>query len=117
MESAMTALKLEDLDFSFENEEEEFEIPLDIEDIMLICREYSKLGWNLQNQIEAILDIGVEEALKSGQAKRESLPHIKEFLQQIISGVCVGNAATQAIDCIDLINYYQTTNKQASPSN
>lgn len=113
----MTALKLEALDFSFENEEEEFEIPLDIEDIMLICREYSKLGWNLQSQIEAILDVGVETALKNGQAKREALPHLKEFLQQIINGVCVGNAASQAIDCIDLINHYQTHNKQISPAN
>lgn len=113
----MTALKLKDLDFSFENEEEEFEIPLDIEDIMLICREYSKLGWNLQSQIEAILAVGVETALKTGQATRDALPHIKDFLQQIINGVCVGNAAIQAIECIDLINHYQTTHKQVSPAN
>lgn len=117
MESAMTALKLKDLDFSFANEEEEFEIPLDIEDIITVCQEYGKLGWGLQNQVETVLKVGIAEAIESGQVKKESLPHIKEFLQQIVRGICVGDAAKQAADCIQHIDQYQQTHKPISNLN
>jgi hypothetical protein len=119
MESAMSALKLEDLDFSLEDvaEEEDFEIPLDIEDVISICREYNKLGWQLQNQTEAILNMGVEEALTSGYVKKEALPHVKEFLQQVITSISVGGAVSQASDCIDIINQYLAKHKTISQLN
>lgn len=114
----MSALKLEDLDFSLESpEEEDFEIPLDIEDIIVICREYSKLGWSLQGQIEAILEKGAEEAIAEGLVKKEALPHIKEFLQRIITSICVGAAASQATDCIYLIDTYRAKHKTTSRLN
>jgi hypothetical protein len=115
----MGAQKLNVLDFDIklETEEEDFEIPLDIEDIITICREYGKLGWGLQSQVETVLKIGVAEAIEAGQVKKEALPHIKEFLQQIVSGICVGDAVSQASDCIDLINQYQRHHKPVSKLN
>jgi hypothetical protein len=60
---------------SIEDKEEEFSIPLDISDIINICREYNKLGWQIQNQVENILEVGVEESIKSGIV-RKNLCHI-----------------------------------------
>jgi len=98
--------KLKDPNFSFD--EEELDVPLDIQDIITVCREYSKLGWHLQRQIEAILEFGnVEEAIKMGQVKKEALPHIKEFLMVISNTHYFGDAAYQAHDCIFLIERYQ----------
>ena len=50
----MTAHKLDNLD-SAVSHDEEYSIPLDISDIISICREYNKLGWQIQNQVENIL--------------------------------------------------------------
>lgn len=88
-------------------QDEEFSIPLDISDIISICREYNKLGWQIQNQVENILEVGIEESIKSGIVKKESLPHIKSFLRAIGSNAYFGDAGSQANDCIQLILEYE----------
>lgn len=90
--------------------DEEYSIPLCIDDIISICREYNKLGGNIQNQVETILDLGIEDSIKAGSVKRESLPHIKDFLKQITKNVYFGDATAQAEECIYLIENFQ--NKQ-----
>lgn len=98
---------------------DEYSIPLDISDIITICREYNKLGWQIQNQVETILEVGVEESIKTGNLKQQSLPHIKNFLKRICENAYFGDAVTQAHDCIKLINQYEDKHKisYASASN
>ena len=87
--------------------DDEYDIPLDISDIINICREYNKLGWQIQNQVENILEVGVEESIKTGNVKEQSLPHIKDFLKRICENAYFGDAVTQAHDCINLIQQYE----------
>jgi hypothetical protein len=93
------------------NEDEGYSIPLDISDIIDICREFNKLGWQIQNQVENILEVGVEESIKSGKVKQQSLPHIKSFLRAICSNPYFGDAVSQASDCIQLIIEYEKCHK------
>jgi hypothetical protein len=86
---------------------EEFSIPLDISDIINICQEYNKLGSQIQKQVEFILDLGVDESIKSGYVKYESLPHIKNFLNRICDNAYFGDAVNQSKSCIYLIDEYQ----------
>ncbi len=108
----MTAPELELLTSSptSSEQDEEYSIPLDISDIITICREYNKLGWHIQNQVENILEVGVEESIRSSNVKAESLPLIKNFLQQIVGNAYFGDAVSQAHDCILLIQEYQDKN-------
>lgn len=87
--------------------DEEFSIPLDISDIISICQEYHKLGWQIQSQVENILENGVEESIQKGIVKRTSLPHIKGFLNSICNNPYFGDAVSQAKDCIELIKQYE----------
>lgn len=97
--------------------EEEFSIPLDISDIISICREFNKLGWHIQSQIETILEVGVEESIKSGIVKQQSLPHIKSFLYSISKNAYFGDAVTQAQECIQMIVEYEVYQVPASDVN
>lgn len=97
--------------------EEEFSIPLDISDIISICREYTKLGWQIQSQVENILEVGVEESIKSGNVKKQSLPHIKSFLHAICGNPYFGEATIQAQECIFLIDSYCEKNQKFSIQN
>lgn len=76
--------------------EEEFSIPLCVEDIIAISKEYNKLGWNIQSQIDNILELGIEEAIKSGLVKNESLPSIKYFFKIMSNNPYLGDAASIA---------------------
>ena len=87
--------------------DDEFSIPLDISDILNICRAYNQLGWSIQTQVENILEIGVEEAIKVGSVKKESFPHIKAFLRCITDNPYFGDAGSQALDCLGLIKEYE----------
>jgi len=80
---------------------------LEISDIMEICKEYNKLGWQVQNQIENILQLGVKEAISRNVVKKESLPFIKNFLEQIIMSFSFEDAAEQANECLNLIQQYE----------
>lgn len=86
---------------------DEFSIPLDISDIINICREYNNLGWQIQKQVEQILEIGLEESISNGFVKKECLPHIKNFLIKIKGNAYFGDAVSQAEDCIKLISKYE----------
>lgn len=99
------------------DKDDEFTIPLDISDIISICREYNKLGWQIQNQVEQILEVGVDESIKSGNVKRESLPHIKNFLHRICENAYFGDAVDQARDGIKLIAEYEEKHKIVYISN
>lgn len=94
--------------------EEEYSIPLDISDIINICREYNKLGWQIQNQVETILDLGIEQAIQANHVRRESLPHIKSFLRSICKNPYFGDAVDQAQECIFLIEDYEQQHKPVS---
>jgi hypothetical protein len=93
------------------SDEEEYNHPLDISDIISICQEYNKLGWKLQNQVENILEVGVEESIKSGNVRKDSLPIVKNFLRRICDNVYFGDAVSQAQDCICLIQAYEDKHK------
>lgn len=93
------------------DKDEEFSIPLDISDIISICRDFNSLGWQVQNQIENILEVGVEEAIRAGEVKQESLPRIKYFLRRICGNAYFGEAASQAEDCLKLITQYEEKHK------
>src|ERR1039458_617841 len=108
MELHMTAQELDLTLVTTPSEtEEEYSIPLDISDIISICREFNKLGWQMQNQVENILEVGVEESIRNGSVKKESLPHIKSFLLSICKNAYFGDAVSQAQDCIALIRDYE----------
>lgn len=104
----MIAQELDVVVVSSEEQEEEYSIPLDISDIISICREYNKLGWQIQNQVENILEVGVDQSIRSGIVKKESLPHIKSFLTSICRNAYFGDAVSQAQDCIALIEEYES---------
>lgn len=89
------------------DQDDEFNIPIDISDILTICREYNKLGWQIQQQVENILEVGVEESVKTGYVKKESLPLIKNFLRAVSDNPYFGDAGSQADDCIQLIKQYE----------
>jgi hypothetical protein len=107
----MTANELEALillEKSTSNDkDDEYSIPLDISDILHICREYNKLGWQIQNQVDSILEVGVEESIRSGNVRKESLPLIENFLHRICDNAYFGDAVAQAQDCIELIREYK----------
>jgi len=87
--------------------EEEYDIPLDISDLIKICKEYSVLGHQIQNQVDIILEIGVEQSITTGMINQSAVPHIKNFLQQITENAYFGDATGQAQECIFLIEKYQ----------
>lgn len=110
MELCMNTLELSTFNLanSVANEkEEEFSIPLDISDILNICQEYNQLGWKIQNQIQSIVEIGLEESIKLGYIKIESLPYIKHFLKSISNNPYFGDAVDQAHECIFKIKEYE----------
>lgn len=115
MELVMTLNDLKNTDLlelnSSDNTDEEYSIPLDISDILRICKEYNKLGWQIQSQVENIIEFGVEESIRNGNVKRESLPHIKFFLHRICENPYFGDAVSQAQDCMTLIIEYEDQNK------
>lgn len=117
----MTLNEFETLDViettTSEEKDDEFSIPLDISDIISICKDFNSLGWQTQQQVENILEVGVEESIKSGNVKKESLPRIKFFLRKICGNAYFGDAASQAQDCLRLISDYEEAHKIKYVSN
>jgi len=121
MELIMTLDEFESLNTletsTSEEKDDEFSIPLDISDIISICKDFNSLGWQIQNQVENILEVGVEEAIRSGNVKKESLPRIKFFLRKICGNAYFGDAVSQAQDCIRLIQDYEEAHQIRHVSN
>jgi hypothetical protein len=78
--------------------------PLDISEILSICKEYSNLGLNIQSQIEYLLENGLEASIKSGVINTRHIPFIKAFLSNIKDNFYFGDASDQASDIIDEIS-------------
>lgn len=93
-----------------------FSIPLDINDIISICRQYAMLGWEMQGQIESLLEIGVAASIQNGSIKSNSLPFIKDFLQHITKNAYFGEATLQAEECLYLLDTLNNQQEQ-SPLN
>ena len=87
--------------------DEEYSIPICLDDIISICKNFNQLGWQIRQQVENLLEVGIEEAITSGYVKRESLPLIKDFLQQVSNNPYFGDAVDQAQSCIRLIQQYE----------
>lgn len=110
LELKMNAKKVEAV--SLDNQiEEEFSIPLCIDDIISICKEYSSLGSNIQRYMDAILEDGLEQSIKSGKINKQYIPHIRSFLTAIKSNPLFGEAGHMAADVIGLIDAHDRTQK------
>ena len=86
-------------------------VPIDISDIINICKEYSALGIQFQSQVENILEIGVEQSIKTGIVSRQALPFIKDFLKAIVNNPYFGDAVYQAKVAISMIKEYEYQHK------
>ena len=86
---------------------ETFNSPIDISDILNVCREYNQLGSQIQRQIEHILEMGVEEAISSGAVNVGVLPLIRDFLQCIAGNVLFGDASDIAYGVIMMLDDYE----------
>ena len=106
---ALSTIELSHVENNTDNNET-FDIPIDISDIINICKEYSKLGWQIQKQIEEITELGIEEAINSGTVKITAIPHIKDFLTSVSDNAYFGDAADQAKECIALIESFELKN-------
>jgi hypothetical protein len=88
------------------------DLPIDISDIISICKEFSSLGTSLQGQIEYILENGVSQSINDGVVARKSLPFIKNFLMAIIANPYFGEARDQAKSIIELVKEFEEKNKK-----
>ncbi len=70
------------------------------------------MGWQIQNQVEELTEIGIDEAIKIGSVKVTALPHIKDFLCAVSNNMYFGDAADQAKECIALIEIFETKNPE-----
>jgi len=90
--------------------EEEFGNPINITDILAICKEYSRLGYQIQTQIEYITELGIEEALNKKLISISALPLIKNFLKTVSDNPLFGDAADEAYSCLYLIENFELKN-------
>jgi len=76
--------------------------PIDISEVIALCKEYSSLGFHIQNEIDYILENGIEEAIKYNKIK--NLLYIKDFFDKMSKVHYLGDAALQAEDCLKELN-------------
>ncbi len=88
------------------------DIPIHISDILEVCKNFSLLGLKIQGQIDYIIEFGLEESMQASMVSVASLPHIKQFLTQIVENPYFGDASTQASDCILQIEKFENNNPQ-----
>ena len=86
---------------------ETFSTPINISDIISVCKDYNKLGWNIQNQMETIMEAGIKESINNGIISVSALPFIKDFLQGICENPYFGEATDQAYECIMMIELFE----------
>lgn len=107
----MTRNEFETISLPEESINEEYEIPLDISDIINICKDFHDLGHLIQNQIENLIEFGIEDSIINNYVKKESLPRIKYFLQKIGANPYFGDSRLQSIDLIEKIENYEEKHK------
>jgi hypothetical protein len=90
-----------------EAKEEEYDTPICMDDILIVCREYSQLGNQLQHQVEAVMEMGIEEAIATHSVSISALPFVKNFLLTVGSNGYFGDAAEQARACVLMINLFE----------
>lgn len=88
------------------DDEEDMSVPLDINDILDICKEYVLLGFSIQKQVSEIMDYGVDYCISTSKIKESNLPHIRSFLNKISSNPYFGDAVSQANSVIKYIDEY-----------
>ena len=95
------------LNGSVENvEETKLDLPTDIGDILEVCEQYTMLGFNIQQQIKWLLEIGIDEAIQEGKVNVEALPHIRSFLENITEKM-YGDVIDQSFEVIMMIDNYE----------
>lgn len=82
-------------------------VAIDITDILTICKQYNILGWNLQGQLEYLIENGVEETVNNGKVSVEMLPYIRDFLKSITERLTNADVVDQAYAIIMMIDYYE----------
>jgi len=88
-----------------------YDIPLNVSDILHICNEYSKLGLTIQNQVNYIVEFGLEESIQNKYVKPEYLPYICNFLEKLCENVYFGDAVDQSKEIIFNIKAHLENNK------
>lgn len=84
--------------------DDEFSNPIDISDLLDICKEYSNSGSKIQSHIQRIYDEGFEYAVQFMEP--ESLPFIKSYFEKISKNPLFGDACCQANDIVLRINQH-----------
>lgn len=82
------------------------DIPIDISDILTVCREYSQLGWQMQQQLEYVMEVGIEEAISSGKVNANVIPLMRDFLRVICQNAFFGDASDQSYQAIMMLDDY-----------
>lgn len=90
--------------------EEALDIFTEMTDILTICKEFAVMGYNIQQQTELVVSLGIEEAISSGKVSIAAVPHIRAFLNAMANNEFLGLAASQALDHIVAIDRYQDNN-------
>ena len=85
---------------------EESAIPLDINDLLHICKEYNSLGSKIQNNIDQILELGFDKVFETNSIDIGSIPFILNFFDEIVKNPYFGDACSQAQNSIYLINAF-----------
>ena len=92
---------MKNFNLAISQEFEEDSIPLDISDLLEICKEYSTCGYKIQSQIDLIWNEGFEYS--KSLIDNQSLPFIKNYFEKISKNPLFGDASYQAKDiCIKL---------------
>jgi hypothetical protein len=89
--------------------DDEFDIPLDISDILEICQEYNSLGFQLQGNLQNILEEGVEAVIASGKLNRKFIPFIIGFFDKLSKNAYLGDSAYQAKQLVEVLTQYLGT--------
>jgi hypothetical protein len=58
---------------------------MDLTTILDICKEYNRLGWAVQEQLEKVIDDSdnIKEMVEDGKLNPNALKYIKTFLENI----------------------------------
>lgn len=80
--------------------DDEFSIPTDISDLLLVCQTYSSLDQKTRQTVEMILEIGIDEAIKHNIVKQDNCASLKNFFKAINNNPYFGEASEQAQDVL-----------------